>query len=241
MGAFLKWYWRGDEEGRTPWVRRTLAVILFYTVVLPVCLIIIFRFLPVPFTPQMVIDAFTGQEVHYSWRGWHAINPALGRAVIAAEDQNFCRHNGFDWKAIEKALKNNERGRKVRGGSTISQQTARTVFMTPVRNWARKGIEAYLTVLIEFFWPKERILLVYLNLVDWGHGNYGAEAAAQAYFGTSAGDMSSAQAARLAAILPSPDKWRADRPGRYVARRATKLVGRSSYVRRDGLDFCVRD
>ena len=237
---FIKWFWRGGADGKTPWIRRTFAIVFLYTVIAPVFFILLFRFVPVPFTPQMIIDVAQGKEVHYSWRGWHAINPVLARAVIGAEDQGFCTHDGFDWKAIEKALKNNERGRKLRGGSTISQQAARTIFMTPVRNWARKGIEAYLTVLLEFFWPKERIMLAYLNLVDWGTGNYGAEAAAQSYFGTSAGGLSTRQAARLAAILPNPHKWRADSPGPYVSRRATRLIGRASYVRRDNLDFCVR-
>jgi len=239
--GFLNWYWNGTPKGRTPWLRRLVGVVLALTVVLPIVLILLFRFVPVPFTPQFAIDFVSGQPVHYAWRGSSKISPMLARAVIAAEDQNFCRHNGFDWDAIEKAFHNNTRGGKLRGGSTISQQTARSLFLTPARTWLRKGTEAYLTVLLEFFWPKERILLAYLNLVDWGHGNYGAEAAAQSYFDTSARDLSRYQAARLAAILPSPDKWRADRPGPYVVQRTETLMARSRQVQRDNLDFCVRD
>jgi monofunctional biosynthetic peptidoglycan transglycosylase len=128
----------------------------------------------------------------------------------------------------------------VRGASTISQQTARTLFLVPMRSWIRKGMEAWLTVLIEQLWPKKRILQVYLNLVDWGDGIFGAEAAAEAYFGTDAGSLTGAQAARLAAILPNPHKWKAVHPGRYVQRRAGMLQGRSIQVARDGLNFCLR-
>ena len=110
------------------------------------------------------------------------ISPYLGRAVIASEDQRFCSHHGFDWTSIDKAIAAHERGARLRGASTISQQTARTIFLLPIRSWARKGVEAWLTVMLEALWPKRRILTAYLNLVDWGHGNFGAEAAAQAYF-----------------------------------------------------------
>jgi monofunctional biosynthetic peptidoglycan transglycosylase len=128
----------------------------------------------------------------------------------------------------------------MRGASTISQQTARTLFLVPMRSWIRKGLEAYLTVLIEQLWPKKRILDAYLNTVDWGDGIFGAEAAAAAYFGTDAASLTAAEAARLAAILPNPHKWKAAHPGRYVARRAGMLQGRSAMVTRDGLNFCVK-
>jgi monofunctional biosynthetic peptidoglycan transglycosylase len=128
----------------------------------------------------------------------------------------------------------------MRGASTISQQTARTLFLVPMRNWIRKGLEAYLTVLVESLWPKKRILLAYLNLVDWGDGIFGAEAAANAYFGTDAGSLDGAQAARLAAILPNPHKWKAAHPGRYVRHRSGLLQSRSATVTRDGLNFCIK-
>jgi monofunctional glycosyltransferase len=209
-------------------------------VLLPVVLLLVFRFLPIPGTPNMLIGLVSGKGVHYRWSD--DISPRLERAVIAAEDQNFCRHNGFDWAAIDKAMKEYERNpkRRLRGASTISQQAARTLFLVPMRSWIRKGLETYLTALMEALWPKKRILDAYLNLVDWGDGIYGAQAAAEAYFGADAGSLTGAQAARLAAILPNPHKWRAARPGRYVARRAASLQGRSAMVVRDGLNFCVK-
>jgi monofunctional glycosyltransferase len=232
---------RGDGT-RTPWLRRIVALVFFFLVPAPVLLLLFFRFVPIPGTPQMLLDLATLQPVRYSWRAYDAISPNLARAVIGAEDQNFCAHHGFDWKGIDKAVAEHERHPKkpLRGASTISQQTARTLFLVSARSWVRKGVEAYLTVLIEALWPKKRILTAYLNLVDWGHGNYGAEAASQAYFGTSADKLTRAQAARLAAVLPNPDHWRADRPGRYVAGRSQHLRGQELSVVDNGLDWCIR-
>jgi len=239
--GFGHWLWYGNGP-RTPWVRRVLAVLFFFLVPAPVILLLLFRFLPVPGTPQMLIDLVTFQPVHYSWRSYDDISRALPRAVIGAEDQNFCTHHGFDWKNIDKAMADHERhpNKPLRGASTISQQTARTIFLVPARSWVRKGMEAYLTVLIEALWPKKRILTAYLNLVDWGHGNYGAQAAAEAYFGTDASHLTRSQAARLAAILPNPDHWRADHPGRYVAGRSKHLRGQEFVVADSGLDWCVK-
>jgi monofunctional biosynthetic peptidoglycan transglycosylase len=188
----------------------------------------------------MLWSVAEGKGAHYAWSD--DITPFLGKAVIGSEDQNFCRHNGFDWKSIDQAVAAHERhpSRRLRGASTLSQQTARTLFLVPVRSWIRKGAEAYLTVLVEALWPKKRILQAYLNLVDWGHGNFGAQAAAQAYFGASAARLTQGQAARLAAILPDPDKWNAARPGPYVAGRAQTLIARAGEVTRDDLDFCVK-
>ena len=223
-----------------PWTRRLLAVLFILLLPAPVILLLIFRFLPIPGTPEMLVSLAEGKGAHYKWSG--DISPRLERAVIGAEDQNFCTHNGFDWASIDKAMKDHQRNpnKPLRGASTISQQTARTLFLVPMRSWIRKGLEAYLTVLVEALWPKKRILTAYLNLVDWGDGIFGAEAAAQDYFGTHAADLTGAEAARLAAILPNPHKWKAARPGRYVARRAASLQGRSAMVVRDGLNFCVK-
>jgi monofunctional biosynthetic peptidoglycan transglycosylase len=162
--------------------------------------------------------------------------------VIGSEDQNFCSHHGFDWGEIDKAVTAHERNpaRRLRGASTISQQTARTLFLAYPGGWVRKGFETYLTAMLEALWPKQRILEAYLNLVDWGHGNFGAEAAARAYFHSSAARLTRNQAARLAAILPDPTKWNAAEPGPYVAERARVLQGQAAVVTRDGLDFCVR-
>jgi monofunctional biosynthetic peptidoglycan transglycosylase len=237
--SFANWIWRGDGA-HTPWVRRALAIVFAFLVPIPILLILLFRFVPVPGTPQMLTWLIVGDPVHYQWVAYENISPALGHAVIGSEDQNFCKHHGFDWKSIDKALKANKRGRPLRGASTISQQVARTMFLLPVRSWVRKGAEAYLTVLLEALWPKKRILTAYLNLVDWGHGNFGAEAASQAYFHKSASQLTRAEAARLAAVLPDPEKWHADRPGPYVAGRTSTIVSRAGEVTRDDLDACVR-
>jgi monofunctional glycosyltransferase len=233
--------WRGREGGRTPWLRRLLLILFFFALPAPALLLLLFRFVPIPFTPQMAFDAAAGTPVHYAWREGGAISPVLARAVIGSEDDNFCSHNGFDWKAMDDAWRDYKlRHKPLRGASTLSQQTAREVFLTPARNFVRKAVEAYLTVLVEALWPKRRIMTVYLNVVDWGHGNYGAEAAAQSYFHIAASRLSASQAARLAAILPDPDKWRADRPGRYVRRRTGTLVARQHQVGEAALDWCVR-
>jgi monofunctional biosynthetic peptidoglycan transglycosylase len=230
---------RGWKKG----LRRAGLLLFILALPVPVALLLIFRFLPVPGTPQMLLSLAEGKGAHYSWRGADEISPLLGRSVIGSEDQNFCRHHGFDWQSIDKAVQAHARhpGRRMRGASTISQQTARSLFLVPVRSWIRKGAEAYLTVLMEALWPKKRILTAYLNLVDWGHGNFGAEAASQAYFHRPASALTGGQAARLAAILPDPDIWKAAHPGPYVASRSRTLVSRGHEVVRDGLDFCVRN
>jgi monofunctional glycosyltransferase len=241
LHGFWHWLWHGQEGRRTPWVRRILSVLFFFALPAPVLCLLVLRFAPVPFTPQMVIDLVTLNPVNYHWRSADEISPYLGRAVIGSEDQNFCNHNGFDWKEIDHAWRDYKvRHKALRGASTISQQTAREVFLTPWRNVIRKGVEAYLTVLMEALWPKQRILTVYLNVVDWGHGNFGAEAASQAYFGIPASELTQAQAARLAAILPNPGAWKAVHPGRYVRRRTGALVSRQHQVVRDALDWCLK-
>jgi len=163
----------------------------------------------------------------------------LPRAVIAAEDAKFCQHHGFDFSAMEKALAHNETSERIRGGSTISQQTAKNVFLWPERSYLRKGLEAYFTVLIELLWGKKRIMEVYLNSVEWGPGIYGADAAARKNFGVGADRLSPTQAARLAAILPSPLKWRAKAPGPYVRKRSGKIGAAAGTVRRTGMDTCI--
>jgi monofunctional biosynthetic peptidoglycan transglycosylase len=217
-----------------------VAVMFALLIPAPILVILVLRFVPVPGTPQMLADLLTGNAVHYYWVGYDSISYNLARAVIASEDDNFCSHHGFDWHSIDKAIKAGERGRHLRGASTISQQTARSVFLAPVRSWVRKGVEAWLTVLMEALWPKERILAVYLNVVDWGHGNFGAEAASQAYFHKPASALTATQATRLAAILPDPDQWAAVHPGPYVASRSVTLRARMAEVTRDNLDACVR-
>jgi monofunctional biosynthetic peptidoglycan transglycosylase len=222
------------------WAKPIAFAIFILLVPAPVLLMLMFRAVPVPGTPQMLLSLVTGEGAHYSWAAMNDIAPSLAHAVIASEDQKFCSHHGFDWGSIDSAMRSYQDGGRLRGASTISQQTARSLFLLPVHSWVRKGLEAWLTVLEEALWPKRRILTVYLNVVDWGHGNFGAEAAAHAYFHRSAASLSPRQAARLAAVLPDPGEWRVARPGPYVASRASLILRRTSEVRRDRLDSCLR-
>jgi monofunctional biosynthetic peptidoglycan transglycosylase len=159
-------------------------------------------------------------RVAYSWRDSRRISRNLPIALVAAEDQTFPEHHGFDFKAIDKARVNNQRGRRVRGASTISQQVAKNLFLWGGRSYVRKGLEAWYTVLIEFLWPKPRILEVYANIAEFGDGVYGAEAAARSFFGKPAARLSAGESARLAAVLPNPKRYNARNPGAYVQRRA---------------------
>ena len=219
--------------------RRPVLTVLLALALLLVASVAIHRFVPPPATFLMVTRAMDGGEMTYRWRSLNDISPRLVEAVIASEDSTFCAHRGFDMKAIEKALKANERGGRIRGGSTISQQTAKNVFLWPGRDWVRKGLEAGYTVLIETLWGKRRIVEVYLNVAEWAPGVYGAEAAAQHWFGKSADELSAREAARLAAILPSPRRYDAASPGAYVRRRASRVQAAMGTVRNDGLAACV--
>ena len=161
-----------------------------------------------------------GFRVAHDWRDLDEISSYLPMAVIAAEDQNFASHTGFDLKAIEKAIDHNARGKRVRGGSTISQQVAKNLFLWQGRSWLRKGLEAWYTLLVELMWPKQRILEVYVNVAEFGDGIYGAQAAARSYWGKDASRLTAAESARLAAVLPAPRRYNARNPGPYVQRRA---------------------
>ena len=220
-------------------VRTLLLLLLIFLFVGPVAVVAVYRFVPPPMTFLMVQRMVEGRGFDRRWVPLRAISPTLVRAVIAAGDARFCEHHGFDVAAIQKAMRANERGKKLRGGSTISQQTAKNVFLWPQRDWVRKGLEAWFTVLIEVIWGKERIMEVYLNSIEWGPGVYGAEAAAQHNFKVSAARLSPAQAARLAAIVPKPLSWKAARPGPYIQRRSGKIGAAAGTVRRDGLAGCV--
>jgi len=220
---------------------KTLLIILLVVVfVIPPAWVVVYRVIPPPITPLMAIRLGQGQGMDYRWRPLSQISPALVQAAIAAEDARFCEHHGFDVQAMQKAMANNQRrpGR-IRGGSTISQQTAKNVFLWPDRSFVRKGIEAYFTVLIEVLWGKRRIMETYLNVVEMGPGIYGAEAAAQRYFGTDAAHLTNLEASRLTAIFPDPLKWRATHPGAYVQKRSRKIGGALRTVSADGLAACV--
>jgi monofunctional biosynthetic peptidoglycan transglycosylase len=187
----------------------------------------------------MLQRAAEGETIRHHPVPINRMSPHIVRAVIAAEDANFCTHDGFDVEAIQNAMERNARGGRVRGASTISQQTAKNLFLWPERSWLRKGLETYFTALIEFMWPKRRIMEAYLNTAEWGDGNFGVEAAARSHFGVSAADLTPLQAARLAAVLPNPNRWRADQPGPYVRQRSAMLVGRARTVRSERMAACV--
>lgn len=222
-----------------------LAVLGFIaTVVVPVLWVLIYGVIEAPGTLLMAQRAAQGEEVRRQAVPLKRISPHLVRAVIAAEDAKFCAHQGFDVEAIQQAAKYNERAEKRgssrrRGASTISQQTAKNLFLWPQRSWLRKGLEVYFTALIEMFWSKRRIMEAYLNAAEWGDGVFGAEAAARARFGKSASELTANEAARLAAVLPSPNKWNPVRPGRYVSRRVGAIQANMSIIRAESLASCV--
>jgi len=228
---------RGGFFGRA--VRAVLIVGLVVFWIGPVVAVAVYRFVPPPLTYLMVQRFFEGHGYQRRWVPLEEISPHLVRTVIAAEDARFCEHGGFDVEAIRKAAEANASGHKLRGGSTISQQTAKNVFLWPQRDWVRKGLETWFTGLIEVGWGKRRIMEVYLNSIEWGPGVYGAEAAAQKNFGVPASKLTPAQAARMAAIIPKPLSWRAAEPGPYVKRRAGAVSRNARAVRREGLTACV--
>ena len=225
------------------WIRRAarlITIVVFVLLVwLPLTLTFLYRFLPPPITPLIAATWMTKGTIYKDWTPIEEMSPVLVRAVIGAEDANFCAHHGFDWQAIADAMRRNEPGRNVRGASTISQQTAKNLFLTPRRNWLRKGLEAYLTVMIEALWPKQRILEVYLNVAQFGPDIFGAEAAAEHYFRKPAARLDGFEAARLAAVLPDPRDWRVVDAGPYVESRTLILMDRSVEVERYRLDACI--
>ncbi|WP_396168699.1 monofunctional biosynthetic peptidoglycan transglycosylase [Flavobacterium sp.] len=192
--------------------------------------VVVFKFVPVPFTPLMLIRTIenisAGKENYFShdWEPIENISNNLQKAVIASEDGTFLTHNGFDFTAMQKAYKNNERGRRIKGGSTISQQTAKNVFLWQGRSYLRKALEAYFTVLIELIWGKERIMEVYLNSIEMGNGIYGAQAATQHWYRKDAKSLTKTQAAGIAAILPNPRKYSATSSSSYINNRKAKIV-----------------
>ena len=221
------------------WVVRLLVFALLFGVIAPVGAVLVYRVVPPPITILMLQRLVEGRGMEHHWRPLERISPTLVRAVIASEDARFCSHQGFDANAIRRALANNERRpNRIRGGSTISQQTAKNVFLWPQRDYVRKGLEAYFTVLIEQLWGKRRIMEVYLNTIEMGPGIYGAQAASQHYFHVDADRLSPAQAARLAAILPNPIHYQ-PRGQRYVNRRAGRIGAAAGTVRRQDLAACV--
>ena len=222
------------------WLRWLMALPLLFALA-SVLQVATLRFVDPPLSAFMLIRQFEawgqgefGFRIAYDWRDLDQISPHLPVALVASEDQNFAEHYGFDLKAIEKARKNNARGRKVRGGSTISQQTAKNLFLWSGRSWVRKGIEAWYTLLIETLWPKRRIIEVYANIAEFGDGVYGAQAAARTYYRKDAARLAPAEAARMAAVLPNPKRYSIARPGPYVQRRAGAIQRQMRYIGGDG-------
>ena len=217
---------RHRRSGLNRWLGNALLIVF----VAPALVLAVYRFVPPPLTPLMVIRLFEGHGLSKDWVPLTRISPNLQRAVIASEDAKFCQHHGFDWEAVDNAIERNAKGRRTVGASTISMQTSKNLLLWPGRNFIRKGLEAYLTVWLEALMPKKRIMELYLNEIEWGEGIYGAETAAQTYFGVSAQHLTSQQAALMAAVLPNPLNWKADHPGPYVSERAGTIRARMESV-----------
>lgn len=199
----------------------------------------LYRVVPPPGTPLMLIRAIDGAGIEKDWVGLESLSDALPRAVIASEDSLFCSHAGFDWASLRQAWQGNLAGRSLRGGSTITMQTAKNAYLWQDRTYLRKGLEAWFTLWIELVWPKSRIMEVYLNIIEWGDGIYGAEAASRAYFGKPASALTRREAALMAAVLPNPLRWSPAKPTRYIAGRANVIQQRMAIVERDGLNDCI--
>ena len=215
---------------------RIIGKIALWFFVISLLSVFIFKWLPVPITPLMVTRAIEnkldGNDMicSHDWVPLEEISTNLQKAVIASEDANFLTHNGFDFKAIQKAMESNEKGKKLKGGSTISQQTAKNVFLWQGRSYLRKGLEAYFTVLIELIWGKERIMEVYLNSIEMGNGVYGAQAASQYWYRKNADNLSKKEAAGIAAILPNPRKFKATNSSSYINRKKGRIIKLMNYV-----------
>ena len=212
------------------------AFVWFVTISLG--LVILFKWVPVPVTATMVVD---GNGFEKDWTPLSRIDRNMVAAVIAGEDAKFCSHSGFDTEAMQKAFERNQKGKRLRGGSTISQQTAKNVFLWQGGGYFRKGLEAWFTVLIENIWGKRRIMEVYLNVAETGIGTYGVEAGAQRYYKHSAARLSRIEAARIAAALPSPKKRDVVDPGGFTRRHGNAIAARSSVVKTSDYDECVYD
>ena len=210
-----------------------MVVVFFGSTILAV---VALRFIPVFFTPLMFIRLAEqhqeGKELKlkHSWVSLEKISPSMPVAVMASEDARFLKHHGFDVEAIEKAAMNNLDGKRIKGGSTISQQTAKNVFLWPGRSWLRKGLETYFTVLIEFVWSKQRIMEVYLNSIEMGDGVYGVEAVAKEHFGTHASELTRANCALIAATLPNPRKFSSKNPSEYMVKRKVRIMKEMRFI-----------
>ena len=214
---------------------RLLLYLAIFFVTLSVSSVLIARFIPITVTPLKVIRLIEnfpdkGLSIQSNWCSLAHINPVMPCAVIATEDNNFMVHNGFDWEAIKKAYNENREGDRLRGGSTISQQTAKNVFCLPSRTWVRKGFEAYYTLLIETFWSKRRIMEVYLNSIEMGSSIYGLDACAEYNFGKTASELTRSECALIAATLPNPRKFSSKYPSAYMRKRQSRIKHEMRYI-----------
>lgn len=218
--------------------KRTILLVLFVALTAPLVLLAFFRFAPVPITPLMTIRIIEGEGLEKQWVELKAISPFLIRAVIASEDAKFCRHSGFDWDAMINAANRYVEGGSVLGASTISMQTAKNLFLWPGRDFLRKTLEAYFTLGVELIWPKDRIIEVYLNIIEWGPGIYGAEAAAQHYFNKPALKLTREEAAALAAVLPNPRRFSPVSPSKGTSVRIARIKTFMEHVKLSADGVC---
>ena len=218
------------------WLLGIVLTVFGIVVVLPVAFVLIFRVVPPPFTPLMAIRLVEGEGMERVWTPLENVSPYVVPSVLAAEDARFCLHDGVDWHEFRQALSDYLGNGRLRGASTVSMQTAKNVFLWPSRSLVRKGMEAYLTVIIETLWPKRRIVEVYLNIAEWAPGIYGIEAAARHHFGKPAYSLSAREASLLAAVLPNPRRWSASRPTNYIIGRASTIRARAQIVAAEQLD-----
>jgi monofunctional biosynthetic peptidoglycan transglycosylase len=233
----------GEKKPRKPLLRRILFWILkgiLAFLAVSIGMVVIYKFVPPPITWTQIGDVFSGHGVTKRWMSIDRIDPDMPRAAIAAEDARFCSHHGFDFTALEQAYERNQKGGRIRGGSTISQQTAKNVFLFQGGGYARKALEAYFTVLIENIWGKRRIMEVYLNVAETGIGTYGVNAGSMRYFHHDASQMSPREAAQIAAVLPLPKKRAGIDPRGFTRRYGNAITARIGTVRGDGLDACIR-
>lgn len=226
----------GNPRTRIGKVLRWAAIGAFSFVAISLGQVVIYKWIPVPVTLTMLMDE---HGITKDWTSLSRIDPDMPRAVIAGEDAKFCLHHGFDTEAIKQAMKRNARGGRIRGGSTISQQTAKNVFLWQGGGYFRKALEAWYTILIEAIWGKRRIMEVYLNVAETGIGTYGVEAGAIRYFGHGAEKLSRTEAARIAAVLPLPKKREASSPGGFTLRHGNRIARYSGSVKMQGLDACL--
>jgi len=225
----LRLLWR--TKGRAPaksakslW-RRALKWVLIAALA-PHLLLLIYGILPPPITPLMVLRLAQSEGLHKEWVSLKEIQPYLAYSVIAAEDNRFCQHAGVDWQELNEQIERYKAGEETRGASTVTMQTVKNLILWPGRDPLRKGLEIYFAHYLDFIWSKRRIMEVYLNVVEWDNGVYGAEAAARHHFKRQAGDLTPGQAALLAATLPNPREWNAGKPGPYVSSRSRIIAGR---------------